>query len=105
MNYIHAAMLSQKPDLSCIVKTWLSEDINDRDLLLDHNRHGGGIMICVSSSLSCKVLLRGAPFNYFLIFVLLYQINNPAYFSLTASVSVLGWGSEGWHCGWWVEKR
>ena len=22
-----------------------------------------------------------------------------------ASVSVLGWGSEGWHCGWGAEKR
>ena len=22
-----------------------------------------------------------------------------------ASVSVLGWGSEGWHCGWGTEKR
>ena len=21
-----------------------------------------------------------------------------------ASVSVLGWGSEGWHCGWWAER-
>ena len=23
----------------------------------------------------------------------------------THSVSVLGWGSKGWHCGWWAEKR
>ena len=21
-----------------------------------------------------------------------------------ASVSVLGWGSEGWHCGWWTRR-
>ena len=61
----------QKPDLLCIVETWLCEDINDSELLLpgyqlyrlDCNRHGGGIMIYVCSSLSCKVLLRGSPFN------------------------------------------
>ena len=71
LDELHAVILSQKPDLLCIVETWLCEDINDSELLLpgyqlyrlDRNRHGGGIMIYVCSSLSCKVLLRGGPFN------------------------------------------
>ena len=32
---------------------------------LDRNRHGGGIMVCVSSSLSCKVLLKYLPLSVF----------------------------------------
>ena len=71
LDELHAVILSQKPDLLCIVETWLCEDINDSELLLpgyqlyrlDCNRHGGGIMIYVCSSLSCMVLLRGGPFN------------------------------------------
>ena len=67
----HAAVLSQKPDLICIVETWLCEDVSDNELSLpdyqlyrlDRNRHGGGIMLYAHSSLSCKVLLQGGPFN------------------------------------------
>ena len=55
LDELHAVILSQKPDLLCIVETWLCDDINDSELLLpgyqlyrlDGNRHEGGIMICV----------------------------------------------------------
>ena len=51
---LHAIILSQKPDLLCVVETWLCEDIEDNELLLlgyqlyrlDHNRHGGGLNLC-----------------------------------------------------------
>ena len=65
LDELHAAVLSQKPDLICIVETWLCEDVSDNELSLpdyqlyrlDRNRHGGGIMLYAHSSLSCKVLL------------------------------------------------
>ena len=71
LDELHAAVLSQKPDLICIVETWLCEDVSDNELSLpdyqlyrlDRNRHGGGIMLYAHSSLSCKVLLQGGPFN------------------------------------------
>ena len=68
LDELHANALSQKPDLICIVKTWLSDDVNDNELLLpgyqqfrlDRNRHGGGIILYVCSSLLCKLLVKGA---------------------------------------------
>ena len=43
-----------KPDILCIVETWLDEDVADSELVLanfqlyrrDHNRHGGGVGQC-----------------------------------------------------------
>ena len=63
--------MSQKPDIICIVETWLSEDVTNNEILLpdyqvhrlDRNRHGGGIALYVHDSLSCKVLLQGGPHN------------------------------------------
>lgn len=71
MDELQANVLSQKPNIICIVETWLSEDISDNELSvmdyqlqrLDRNRYGGGILLCVHNSLSYKVLLKGGPFN------------------------------------------
>ena len=71
LDELHATALSQKPDLICIVETWLSDDVIDNELLLsgyqqfrlDRNRHGGGVIIYVCSSLLCKVLVKGGPFS------------------------------------------
>ena len=51
LDELQANVLLQKPDIICIIETWLSEDVMDDELLLpdyqihwlDCNRHGGGI--------------------------------------------------------------
>ena len=51
----------------CIVETWLGEEITDSEFSLpdyqlyrlDRNRHGGGVLMYVHKSFSCKVLLVG----------------------------------------------
>ncbi len=56
-----------KPDVICIVETWLCEDISDQELLLssyqlfrlDRNRHGGGVLMYVKSNLSAEVIIQG----------------------------------------------
>ncbi len=68
LDELRTSVLFQKPDIICIVETWLSEDVTDNELLLpdyqvyrlDHNRHGGGIVLYVHDSLSCK---KGDPHN------------------------------------------
>ena len=35
----------------------------------------------------------------------LWEVRKVKLYGEPCSVSVLGWGSEGWHCGWWAEKR
>jgi len=59
---------SQKPDIICIVETWLSEDITDNEILqpdyklhrLDHNRHHGSMVLYPHNS---KLYLQGGPHN------------------------------------------
>ncbi len=71
LDELRACVLSQKPDLVCIVESWLSEDVTDNEILLpdyqvhrlNRNRHGGGIVLYAHNSLSCKVLLQGGPHN------------------------------------------
>ena len=55
------------PGVVCIVETWLGEEITDSEISLpdyqlyrlDRNRHGGGVLMYVHKSFSCKVLLVG----------------------------------------------
>ena len=64
-------MLIRQPHIVCIVETWLSPDVSDKELnlpgyqllRLDRNRHGGGIRVYVADLLSCKVLVSGGQFN------------------------------------------
>ena len=71
LDELRAGVLFQKPDMICIVETWLSEVVTDYELLLpyyqihrlDRNRHGGGVVLYVHNSLSCKLLLKGGPHN------------------------------------------
>ena len=71
IDELRANVLFHKPDLVCIVETWLSEDITDSEIFLfnyqiarlDRNRHGGGILIFIHCSLSYKLLLQGGPHN------------------------------------------
>ena len=61
-------MVSAKnPSIVCIIETWLCEVISDLEtslknfqlVRLDRNRHGGGVLIDIHSSLTWDVLLRG----------------------------------------------
>ena len=66
LDELRACVLFQKPDLVCIVESWLSEDATDNEILLhrlDRNRHGGGNVLYAHNSLSRKVLLKGGPHN------------------------------------------
>ena len=68
LDELRASVLFKKPDIICIVKTWLSEDATDNELLLPDyqihsNRHGGGVALYVHNSLTCKVILNGGPHN------------------------------------------
>ena len=46
---------SHNPNIICIVETWLSDDIPDHEIGIpeyqlfqqDHNRHGGGVLLCI----------------------------------------------------------
>ena len=58
---------TRKPDILCIVETWLYEDILDSEVSLqgyklfrlDRNRHGGGVLMYIDTSLPCKLLVCG----------------------------------------------
>ena len=58
----------EKPDIICIVETWLSSEIEDNEVMIDNyqiirqdrNRHGGGVLMYINSCLSVKVLSSGA---------------------------------------------
>ena len=58
LDKLQVNVLLQKPDIICVVETWLSEDVMDNELLLpdyqvyqlDHNGHGGGIALYTHNS-------------------------------------------------------
>ena len=58
-----------KPDIVCIVETWLDDRVSDSELSLDNyqlfrfdrNRHGGGVAIYVCNFLSCNIIVQGGP--------------------------------------------
>ena len=58
---------SYKPDIICLVETWLCEDVLDSEihvsnysiLKLDRNRHGGGVALYIHNSIMYNVLLCG----------------------------------------------
>ena len=64
---LKANCLTHKPDIICVVETWLDETITDNELslsnydivCLDHNRHGGGILIYVNSCFSYSLVFSG----------------------------------------------
>ena len=58
-----------KPDIVCIVETWLDDRVSDSELSLDNyqpfrfdrNRHGSGVAIYVCNFLSCNIIVQGGP--------------------------------------------
>ena len=55
------------PDVICIVESWLDKEISDSELSLDvmynvsrivQNRHGGGVLIFVKSTVVLKVIFN-----------------------------------------------
>ena len=71
IDELRAVCETSKPDVICIVETWLDHNITNNELAiqgyqlfrLDRNRHGGGIALYVHLSLSCNILLTGGPFE------------------------------------------
>lgn len=65
---LRALCLTHHPDLVCIVESWLDNSILDSELCidnydivrLDRNRHGGGVMFFVISSLSHSLVFSGS---------------------------------------------
>lgn len=55
-----ATCSASHPDIVCLVETWLSVDILDSEVFipnysvvrLDRNRHGGGVLVYVHSSIT-----------------------------------------------------
>ncbi len=78
------------PDIICIVESWLSPDISDSELSLpgfsifrrDRNRHGGGILVYVKSTLSPSIISYSSSS---LIELLLLSVK-PKHFSFTLAV-------------------
>ena len=67
MDKLRALVDAQKPQIVCIVESWLSDEISDNEisldgyqvLRLDRNRRGGGITIFVHDSLVPRVVVAG----------------------------------------------
>ena len=64
VNELQLLIGLHKPNIICIVETWLSSEISDQELQidgyqivrLDRNRHGGGVMFYISDALHFTVL-------------------------------------------------
>ena len=82
LDELSAICQANKPDIVCLVETWLSTDIFDSELFIpnytivrhDRNRHGGGVALYVSNSVLCKTILCG-PENLELLVVSLCKAN------------------------------
>lgn len=65
------------PGIICITDTWLSGDIDDSEISItnyaivrhDRNRHGGGVLFFVHSSLSYKVITKSPNLEFLLLCV------------------------------------
>ena len=68
MDDLMALVQAHNPSMICVVETWLSSDIADSEISLedyhiirlDRNRHGGGVLIYIHSSLSWDILFNGS---------------------------------------------
>ena len=77
MDEFKAVSEVTKPDIICIVETWLNNEITDVEVnlpdyqlfRLDRCGRGGGIAIYVRTFLSCKVLFQGGPFSLEFLFL------------------------------------
>ena len=81
-----------KPDIICIVETWVDDSVSDNDLSisnyqlfrLDRNRHGGGIAIYIHIFFHV-VILKGGPFaldfNCITVIILLMPFLSPTIIS------------------------
>ena len=69
LDELNVVCEATKPDIVCIVETWLDDRVSDSELSLDNyqlfrfdrNRHGGGVAIYVCNFLSCNIIVQGGP--------------------------------------------
>ena len=91
---LKANCLLYKPDIVCIVETWLGSDVLDSEICildyeltcLDRDRHGGGVIIYVADPLPFTVISSGlhslqfsaiSPFGQFVVSVLYRPPSSP----------------------------
>lgn len=75
IDELAANCLLYKPDIVCIVETWLDKEIKDTEInipnytltRLDRNRHGGGIAIYVANNLPFSIVAAGPNLLEFLV--------------------------------------
>ena len=75
MDELATNCLLYKPDIICIVETWLDKDIKDSEVnipsysltTLDRNRHGGGIAIYVANNLPFLLVVAGPNLLKFMV--------------------------------------
>lgn len=83
LNNLAASCLALKPDIVCIVESWLCNDISDNEIALpyyssvrsDRNRHGGGILLYIKDNLPYNVVFCGSP-GLELVFISIFLQNN-----------------------------
>ena len=64
LDDIRVLSAAESPDIICVVETWLSNSISDAELALpnyqcvrrDRDRHGGGVLMYIHSSLAFDLL-------------------------------------------------
>jgi len=68
LDCLRAEAAVKNPSIICIVETWLSDNISDREISIenyhivraDRNRHGGGVLVYIHNALSWEILLKDA---------------------------------------------
>ena len=64
LDELHVLCVDNSYDIICIVESWLSDKVANTELCIpgftvfrkDRNRHGGGIIVFVKSTLPCFIL-------------------------------------------------
>ena len=70
IDHLRALVATDMPDVVCIVESWLDSSISNIEIALpgytvvrlDQNRHGGGILMYIHSSLHFSIITSG-PFS------------------------------------------
>ena len=71
IDHLRALVTTDMPDIVCIVETWLDSSISNIEIALpgyiivrlDRNRHGGGILMYIHSSLHFSIIITSVPLS------------------------------------------
>ena len=81
LDDIRVLSAAESPDIICVVETWLSNSISDAELALpnyqcvrrDRDRHGGGVLIYIHSSLAFDLLTSDVGIELLVVCVSSYK--------------------------------